>query len=180
LLRVSFLAAAIVAALGTAACSCPQSNILIDDFEGCSGTCGWTVSGGSASIVSTILPGEHGLRMDGGVTATKSTSPTTIDATYSLELVGNCPDGLSATISATVPNKPAISVMVMLAIDNSLDSSGNPPNYSGASYVPLVGAIDLPSGIQSASVHQVTLLPAAGGSCTVDLVRLAAAQPCGQ
>jgi hypothetical protein len=159
-------------------CSCPQKNILIDDFESCSGTCGWTISGGTAKVVSTILPGEHGLQMDGGATATKSISPATIDNTFSLELVGDCPSGLAATLTVSVPGTGDTTVMVMLAIDNSLDNNGNPPDYSGASYVPLVGAITLPSGVMSGSVHQVALQPSGGSPCTVDLVRLGAAVPC--
>jgi hypothetical protein len=173
---------ALVAAVAFASlfgCSCPQTNILLADFEGCSGTCGWTLSGtGTAAVVSTILPGEHGLEMTGGVTATKSISPVTIDNTYSLELVGDCPSGLAATLTASVSGTGDTSLMVMLAIDNSLDSNGNPPDYSGASYVPLVGAITLPSGVSSAGVHEVALQPTMGSPCTVDLVRLGAAVPC--
>jgi hypothetical protein len=180
-LRRVFFLGLFAAATGLPACSCPQSNILIDDFESCSGTCGWTISGsGTASIVSTILPGEHGLRMPGGVTATKSIPPATVDNTYSLELVGDCADGIAATLTATVPKAPDITLKVTLAIDNSLTTSGNPPNYTGASYVPLVGGLTLPSGVTTAAVHQVTLSPAAGAACTVDLVRLTAATPCNQ
>jgi hypothetical protein len=137
------------------------------------------VSGaGTATVVSTILPGEHGLRITGGITATKSIAPVHIDNTYSVELVGDCPAGLAATLTATVPGKADVTLMATLSIDNSLDTNGNPPDYSGASYVPLVGAIVFPSGVTSATVHQVSLMPAAGSPCTVDLVRLGAAVPC--
>jgi hypothetical protein len=68
--------------------------------------------------------------------------------------------------------------MVTLSIDNSLDTNGNPPDYSGASYVPLTGTITFPSGVASASVHQIALQPASGSACIEDLVRLGAAQPC--
>jgi hypothetical protein len=173
--------ALVLAAVGASllGCSCPSTSILLADFEGCSGTCGWTVTGmGNAMVVSTILPGEHGLEMNGAITATKSVTSTTIDNTYSFGLVGDCPSGLAATLTATVPGTGDTSLMVMLAIDNSLDSNGNPPDYSGASYVPLVGDITLPSGVMSATVHQVALQPTAGSPCTVDLLQLSAAVPC--
>jgi hypothetical protein len=169
------------AALGAAACSCPQTTYLVDDFEGCSGTCGWTIAGaGTATIVATILPGEHGLQLSGGVTASKTISPATIDTTFSFELVGACPNGLSAVLTATIPNSPPVSLAVSLSIDDSLTTSGDPPNYSGVTYVPLVGDINLPSGVSSAVVTQVTLEPAAGSPCTVDLIRLTTATPCNQ
>ncbi len=152
--------------------------MLVDDFEGCSGTCGWSVSGGSAKIVSTILPGEHGLQIDGGATATKSISPLTIDDTYSLQLVASCPAGIAATLDASTPSKPSIKISVMLAIDNTLDSSGNEPDYTGVTYVPLLGDIALPNGLMSAVVHSVTLSPAAGMPCVIDLVRITSVPPC--
>jgi hypothetical protein len=174
-LRTAFV---IAASAFIAGCSCPSSNVLIDDFEGCSGTCGWTIAGGTASVVSTILRGEHGLQITGGATATKTISPATIDSTYSFSLVGNCPDGIGASLLASVPGAADITVKVMLALDDSLDSDGDPPDYTGATYVPLVGDIDLPSGVTSATVRQVTIEPASGGTCTVDLVRLVEAEPC--
>jgi hypothetical protein len=160
------------------ACSCPQNKVLIDDFESCTGTCGWAVSGGTASVVSTILPGEHGLRMDGGATAVKTIPFVSIDTSYSLQLVGDCPAGLTASLAGTVAGAPDVTLMVTLAIDTSLDSSGNPPDYSGASYVPLVGTITFPMGVMTAGIHQITLQPAAGTSCTVDVVRLTSVTPC--
>ena len=169
-----------VVALGAllSACSCPQNKALVDDFEGCKGTCGWTVSGGSAMVVSTILPGEHGLQIDGGATAAKSISPVSIDTSYSLRMIADCPDGLAATVAATAPNASDLSISVMLSIDTTLTSSGDPPDYSGATYVPLSGFINLPSGVMSAVVHQVTLQPATGGPCTVDVIRITSTTPC--
>jgi hypothetical protein len=168
-----------LAALGVAACSCPQSNVVLDDFEGCSGTCGWTVVGaGSVAIVSTILPGEHGMEMTGGMTASKAVNPTSIDDTYSLAMIADCPDGIGATLTANVPNAADITLSLALAIDNSLTSSGDPPDYTGVTYVPLVGAISLPTGVAAASVTRVTLQPSAGGTCTVDRIELQAATPC--
>ena len=172
-------AAGLLAAGLLAACSCPQTTVLVDDFEGCSGSCGWAASGtGSVAVVSTILPGEHGLRVDGGVTVSKTIPPATIDTTYSLQLVADCVDGLTANLAASVPGSADITIAVMLALDDSLDTNGNTPDYSGASYVPLVGSIDLPSGLMSAIVHQVTLTPAPGATCTVDLVQLSSVTPC--
>jgi hypothetical protein len=168
----------VLAALLCGGCSCPQNNVLVDDFEGCKGTCGWTVSGGSAMVVSTILPGEHGLEIDGGATAAKSISPVSIDTSYSLRMIADCPDGLAATVAATAPNASDLSISVMLSIDTTLTSSGDPPDYSGATYVPITGFIDLPSGVMSASVHQVTLQPASSAPCTVDVIRLDSATPC--
>jgi hypothetical protein len=165
--------------LAVAACSCPGTKALVDDFEGCTGTCGWTVKGGSAAVVSTILPGEHGLRIDDGATAAKSVGPFLVDTTYSLQLVADCPNGLSATVSAGTPAEPSLSIDVMLVIDNTLDSSGNAPDYTGLAYVPLAGDITLPNGVMSASVKGVTLTPAKGGPCTVDLVRITSTPPCG-
>lgn len=166
-----------LAALG-AACSCPQKRVLVDDFEDCTGTCGWDVSGGDAAVVSTILPGEHGLRLDGGSTAVKAIAVTSIDTTWSLQLVADCPAGLLATLAATVPGSGDVSLAVMLAIDNSLTSSGDSPDYSGATFVPLVGDITLPTGAMTASVHQITLQPSAGAACTVDVVRITAGSTC--
>lgn len=176
--RTATLLAALAAAILAPACSCPQSKVLIDDFEGCSGTCGWTVSGGTGSVVSTILPGEHGLRIDGGATAVKAIPLSTIDTSWSLQLVGDCPAGLAASLSATVAGAPDVVIPVTLAIDTSLTSSGDPPDYSGASFVPLAGTIDLPTGVTNAAIHQITLQPAAGASCTVDVVRLTSTPPC--
>jgi hypothetical protein len=170
----------VAAASVLAACSCPKNEVLVDDFEGCTGTCGWTVSGpGTARLVSTILPGEHGLAMDGGVTAEKTIPVATIDPTYSLLLVASCPAGMTASLAATVAGTGDVSLPVMLALDTSLTPSGDPPDYSGASYVPLTGTLTFPGGVMSAAVHQVTLQPAAGGTCTVDLLRLSATTPCG-
>lgn len=166
------------AGVAIASCSCPNTSILISDFEGCSGTCGWTIVSGTASIVSTILPGEHGLQLTGGASATKAISPAPIDSTYSLSLIGNCPDGIAGTLVASVPGQADITIDVMLAIDDSLDSNGDPPDYTGATYVPLVGDIDLPSGLTAATVQQVTLTPATGGDCTVDIVTLTESEPC--
>jgi hypothetical protein len=168
------------AATAAAACSCPETNILVDDFEGCGATCGWTVSSsmGTAEIVSTILPGEHGLELPGGSTATKSISPANVTSDDSLSLVGDCPNGISATIEYNASGGPASALSVMLAIDDSLDTNGNPPDYTGATYVPLVGAISLPNGLTAATVHEVSLSPAAGGTCTVDLVQFTEAEPC--
>ncbi len=177
--RLAATATAIVSALLLAACSCPQTTVLVDGFEGCSGACGWAVSGaGTATVVSTILPGEHGLRIDGGVTASKSIPSATIDTTYSLQLVAACPDGLAASLTVTVPGSPDATVAVMLAEDSSLTSNGDPPDYTGASYVPLVGSVDLPTGVMSAVVTQVTLQPVAGAECTVDLIELTSVTPC--
>jgi hypothetical protein len=172
-------ALSLVAALSAGACSCPQTTVSVDDFEGCSGTCGWAISGsGTAVVVSTILPGEHGLRMDGGITATKSIAAATIDTTYSLQLVADCPDGLAANLAISVPGAPDATIAVMLALDSSLTSNGDPPDYSGASFVPLVGSVDLPTGVMSAVVHQLTLQPVAGASCTVDLIELTSVTTC--
>jgi hypothetical protein len=177
--RIVLAATLFSTGLAGASCSCPSSNILIDDFEGCGASCGWTIAGtGGASIVSTILPGEHGLRIAGGSTAAKTISPALIDSTYSVSLVGDCPDGIGVSLVASVTGAADITVAVMLAIDDSLDTNGNPPSYTGATYVPLVGGISLPSGVTSATVRQVTLEPATGGTCTVDLVRLTEAEPC--
>jgi hypothetical protein len=153
--------------------------VVVDDFEGCTGTCGWSLVGsGSASVVSTILPAEHGLRLDGVTSASKSIGDVTLDNTYSLQLVADCPSGLTANLTASTPGGSAFVVIVPLVIDNTLDSSGDVPDYGGASYVPLLGTISLPNGVLSAIVHQVTLLPTAGAPCTVDVVRLTSTPPC--
>lgn len=171
--------AILAATLALGACSCPQTTVAIDDFEGCTGTCGWAISGpGTAAVVSTILPGEHGLRIDGGVTASKSIPSATIDTTYSLQLVADCPNGLAANLAISVPGAPDATVAVMLALDSSLTSNGDPPDYTGASFVPLVGSVDLPTGVMSAIVHQLTLEAVVGAPCTVDLIELTSVTPC--
>jgi hypothetical protein len=136
------------------------------------------VTGGAATIVSTILPGEHGMQLPGGSTATKSISPALIDGSYSLSLIGDCPAGLAASVLANIPSTGDTKIAVTLSIDDSLDESGNAPDYTGATYVPLVGAITLPSDAMQASVSQVTLSPSTGATCTVDLVELTEASPC--
>jgi hypothetical protein len=161
-----------------AACSCPSTNVVVDDFEGCSGACGWGVTGGSATVVSTILPGEHGLRIDGGATAVKAIPIFSIDTSYSLQMVADCPAGLAATITASEPGAGDVSISVMLTLDTTLDSSGNTPDYSGATYVPLIGTIDLPTGIMSVAVHEITLQPTVGAPCTVDVLRITSAALC--
>jgi hypothetical protein len=176
--RLTSLALVAIVATIAAACSCPGTTVLVDDFEGCTGTCGWTVNGGTASVVSTILPGEHGLELSGGAKASKSIMPVTIDGTYSFQLVASCPAGLGATLSASTPSDPAIKLTVMLSINDTLDSSGNSPSYCGVTYVPLTGYITLPSGVMSAVVNGVTLLPTKGEPCTVDLIEITSIPPC--
>jgi hypothetical protein len=172
------LVAACSASAGGAGCSCPSASVVLDDFEGCAGTCGWTVSGGSATVVSTILPGEHALQIGGGATAAQSVPIFSIDTTYSLQMVADCPAGLAATLTATEPGAGDVAIPVMLSLDTTLDSSGNTPDYTGATYVPLIGTIDLPSGLMSVAIHQITLQPSAGATCTVDVIRVTSATPC--
>jgi hypothetical protein len=177
-LVLAVLFAGCLASAGGAGCSCPSANVVLADFEGCSGACGWTVTGGSATVVSTILPGEHGLQIDGGATAVTSVPIFSIDATYSLQMVADCPAGLAATLTATEPGAGDVTIPVMLSLDTTLDSSGNTPNYQGAAYVPLLGTIDLPSGLMSVAIHQITLQTSAGATCTVDVLRVTSATPC--
>ncbi len=168
----------VLAALLTA-CSCPQNKVLIDDFESCTGACGWTITSGSATVVSTILPGEHGFRITGGATAVKAFPTASIDPSYSLQLVADCPAGLAASLAATVAGATSdVSLAVTLALDDSLTSSGDTPDYTGAAYVPLLGTITWPMGLMSAGVHQITLQPAGTDPCTVDVVRLTSSPPC--
>jgi hypothetical protein len=168
-----------VTALLAASCSCPGTNVVVDDFEGCTGTCGWSILGtGSATVVSTILPAEHGLRLDDVAAAGKALADVTIDDTYSIQLVADCPAGLAATLSGSASGVPAFIVTVPLMIDNTLDSNGDVPDYSGATYVPLLGPIALPNGVTSAVVNQLTLLPTPGVPCTIDVVRLTSTPPC--
>ena len=177
--RLALAATALASAWLSAACSCPQTQVLVDDFEGCSGTCGWSLAGaGAGRLVSTILPGEHGLQIDGGMTATKTIPPASIDTSYSFQLVAACPDGLAATLAATVPGAADVTLDVALAIDTSLDSSGNSPDYTGVTFVPLVGTIDLPTNVMSVIVHQVALQASPGATCTFDLVQLTSTPPC--
>jgi hypothetical protein len=172
-------ATAVASALLGAACSCPETQVIVGDFEGCTGTCGWVLSApGAAQVVSTILPGEHGLQIAGGATASKSISPATIDTTYSLALVADCPDGIAATLAATIPGAADVTLAVALTIDDTLTSSGNAPDYTGVSYAPLVGDINLPTGVMSVIVHQVALQTSAGATCTIDLVRLTSTPAC--
>src|SRR5260221_2868394 len=112
------LAPLVAVTLLLAACSCHKNEVLVDDFENCTGTCGWSVSGtGTAKVVSTLLPGEHGLALDGGITAAKTIPVTPIDPSYSLLLVADCPDGMTATLAATVAGMPDLALPVMLALD---------------------------------------------------------------
>lgn len=171
--------ASIAAAALISACSCPQQNVLVDDFEGCTGTCGWSITGGSAAVVSTILPGEHGLRLTGVSTAVKSIPAVSLDPSWSLNLVAHCPSGLAATLAGSVPGQADAQLSVMLALDTSLTSSGDPPDYSGADYVPLVGTITWPMGLMSAGVHQITFQPSTGEACTIDVIRFTVTTPCG-
>jgi hypothetical protein len=172
LLAVSF-------ALLGAACSCPKNTTLVDDFEGCTGTCGWTITGsGSARVVSTILPGEHGLELPGDTTAQKTlSSGPTVDRTFDVSLVAACPAGL--TLSLTIGGAGGDQeIMVALSLDRTPTSSGDLPDYSGAEYLPLTGPVNLPTGITSAPVRAVTVHATAGSPCTIDLVEISATTPC--
>ncbi len=172
------VASALLVTLG-GACSCPPMQVLVDDFEGCTGTCGWTlVPAGAAQVVSTILPGEHGLQITGGATASAEIAPATIDTTYSLALVAACPEGISAVLTATVPGAGEVAIDVPLALDDSLTSSGNAPDYTGVTFVPLVGDINLPANVMSVVVHGVAFQTIAGAPCTIDVVRLTSTPAC--
>ena len=129
-------------------------------------------------MVSTILPGEHGLRIDGGAIAAQDVPIFSIDGTYSLQMVADCPAGLAANLTATEPGAGDVSIPVMLTLDTTIDASGNTPNYQGSSYVPLLGTIDLPSGVMSVAIHAITLQTSAGATCTVDVLRVTSATPC--
>ena len=87
------------------ACTCPEPYAVWSaDFEYCGGTCAWSVAGeGSVSLVATVHPGEHGLRLDARVTATAPAAVGTgqyyNDGLW-LEMVTTCEGAPSAQLVA--------------------------------------------------------------------------------
>lgn len=157
-------AAAIVAGLLVASCTCQQFVRLIDDFEGCTGRCGWDVTGpGTAVVVSTILPGEHGLRIDGGVTVSRSIPNTRADSISELHLVADCPAGLLVTFVVAGPGGPDTGLAVPVGIEtytNVLTAYGYKPMF-----VLLETAVDVavsPSRWLDVGVHNGYVLGSAG------------------
>src|SRR5262249_10960589 len=97
-------AAMVVAAALLPGCPCTSPDTLFaDEFEGCSGTCDWTVTGtGSVEVASTILAGEHGLRLTGDVTASKAIRGAVSEGGSShvhLTLMSNCGSALDVSIT---------------------------------------------------------------------------------
>lgn len=167
------------AALLAAGCACTPTSAILEDFEGCAGACGFTATGmGSARVVSTILPGEHGLKLEGDVTATKPPAKSAaIDNTYLLSLVADCPAGLTASLSIIVSGQ-AQDLAVPLQVDETVNANGEVPDYQGLDYLPLNGPITLPMGVKSATLVSLSLTATPGAPCTVDLIKLAAAGQC--
>jgi hypothetical protein len=175
--RLLALAAALAAP--AAGCSCPDPIGYVQDFEGCTGTCGAQVEGpGKATIVSTILPGEHGLELDGDVTVTLSpAAPLTIDTTYTLTLVAKHPESLTVALTIASPGAMPMSAPVGLAVEEVSPTSGDLADFTGVDYLPLLGTIDL-SGAASATVSAITLQVKAGATSVIDLVKLVTVPPC--
>jgi hypothetical protein len=170
---------AVTSALG-AGCACSDTPAFVADFEGCSGTCGWAVSGpGKASIVSTILPSEHGLSIDGGVTVTYTLpSPLGIDATYDFSLVADCPAGFGVSLSIVTPGSAEQSISVPLALAETPTTSGSLPDYTGVTYLPMNGPVTLPTGKSTAQVRAIAVHALPGATCIVDLIELTAESTC--
>ena len=90
---------AVALAIGAAGCACPgPTELFAEYFEYCTApTCEWAVSGeGSADLVATIHPGEHGLRLADSVQVRRS-APIMVSydnpgGDYTVELVSNCDD----------------------------------------------------------------------------------------
>ncbi len=173
-------AAAFAVTAAAAGCACSATPAFVADFEGCSGTCGWTITGkGKAEVVSTILPSEHGLSLDGGVTATFTLSPPVgIDATYELSLVADCPAGVGVSLSIVTPGSPEQSVTVPLALDETPTSSNSVPDYSGVTYLPMTGPVALPMGKSTAQVRAIAVQALPGAACVVDVIKLAGGTQC--
>ncbi|MFT3764031.1 MAG: hypothetical protein QM820_00675 [Minicystis sp.] len=118
-MRPSWLAAGVFL---LSACPLPDAPINFqEDFEACTGSCGWTVTGaGKVAIVATTHPGEHGLRLEGEVTIThvfeppvEATAITWVSDGYPRPSVTlDSPDGGQSV--NLVPTNPA------------LDDEGNP------------------------------------------------------
>jgi hypothetical protein len=173
--------AAIAAGSAAAAgCACSDAPAFVADFEGCTGTCGWAITGpGKASIVSTILPAEHGLSIDGGVTATYTLpSPIGIDDTYDVSLVADCPAGFTVSLSMVTPGSAEQSVMVPLALSQTPSTSGGVPDYTGVAYLPMSGPVTLPMDVSTAQVRAIAVEALPGAACVVDLIELTAESTC--
>lgn len=92
------------------------------DFEGCTGTCGWEISGpGTASIVATIHPGEHGLRLEGDITVTHAFDRP-IDEASSITWVA---DG-AVQITAVISDADADVGAVVTPAPPRVDEDGDP------------------------------------------------------
>jgi len=111
-LRPSSLAAAILLLS-----ACPSFDPPVyyqEDFEGCAGACGWEIAGpGTAAIVATIHPGEHGLRLGGDVTVTHRFEPPLDGSSLTWVTDGDVqlsvtPDDADASEVAVAPQPPAV------------------------------------------------------------------------
>jgi hypothetical protein len=186
LARAAALALVAPAAAAVAAgCACSDTPAFVADFEGCSGTCGWAIAGpGPASIVSTILPSEHGLSIGSAAAKTSTTatytfsSPIGIDATYELSLVADCPAGLGVTLSIVTPGASEQPLPVPLALDETPTSSSSLPDYTGVTYLPMTGPVTLPMGKSTAQVRAIAVEGLPGGTCVFDLVELTPGTTC--
>lgn len=162
-------------------CGCSDATAFFEGFEGCTNPCGFTpAGGGSTAIVSTILPGEHALRLTGPITATRLLAPTpTIDTSYVLALVTDCTSGLTVSLNLSYGSSEG-AASVPLALDETPDSSGQLPDYTGARYLPESGTVTLPTSVTSAQVTAIVLTVDAGATCTVDAITLAALSTCSE
>lgn len=164
MMRLPLLAGAL--ALCASAC-CPPEVFFAEDFEDCQGTCGWSVAGaGSASIVSTIHPGEHGLRLVGPVSIERRFSPV-LRAGGSLSLISDCAAvGGSITLAGEAGEE---TIPITFAAGASAEAgAGITFSGIGASLHTINGRLDVLA--LSISVAQ--------GECAVDSIRIEEARPC--
>jgi len=115
-------------------------------------------------------------------TATTATytlpTPLGIDATYTLSLVADCPAGLGVSLSIVTPGAAEQSITVALALSETPTSSGDLPDYTGVTYLPMSGPVTLPTGKSTAQVRAIAVQALPGAACVVDLIELTAESTC--
>src|SRR5262249_18776541 len=149
-------------------------------FEECTGTCGWSVTGvGSAEVVSTILPAEHGLRLTGDVIAQKPIKNVVSDGASShahLTFVTDCRSELEVMITSSVNGGPPQATVVPIMVDASkVDEGGG--DLEGVAYAPVTADVgDLQQN--QIKLTMIKLHAVAGKTCTVDLLVLQTEEVC--
>jgi len=179
--QLHLAAAMVIAASLLPGCPCASPDILFaDEFEDCTGTCGWSVEGGgSADVTSTLHTGEHGLRLTGEVIASKAIQnvvPSGGSSHAHLTFVSDCRSGLSVILTSEVNGGPPQDTVLPIMVDSSkVDVDGG--DLEGVVFVPFTADVgDLHQN--QIKLTMIKLHVVAAQACTVDLVLVQTEQVC--